>query len=242
MSAPPLKPKPLGAKFKTVREKRMNGKIALAGGGSEKDSRRIDEVFASWIAPNRKILYLPLALRGVRPLNECLKWFKSAFLPLNLTNIEMWTDLSEHPGDELFEFAAVYIGGGNTYSLLAQFLESGFDHCLVTYLSDGGVIYGGSAGAALLGKDIRTVIHLDHNNIGLTETRGLNLARSHAVWVHYQPQDDVLISEYQARYNQSVLGISERAGVVLDNSGMYSAGFDSAYRFDEQGKHEIQKI
>ena len=154
----------------------------------------------------------------------------------------MWTDLFEHQGDELFEFAAVYIGGGNTYSLLAQFLESGFDHHLVKYFSHGGVIYGGSAGAALLGKDIRTVTHIDHNTIGLIETRGLNLARSHAVWVHYQPQDDELIYEYQAKYNQSVLAISERAGVVMDNSGIYAAGFDSAYRFDEQGKHTIRNI
>ena len=220
----------------------MQGRIVLAGGGSEKDSRLIDEVFASWIGPNKKILYLPLALRGARPYNECLKWIKTTFLSLNITNIEMWTDLSEHQSNELFEFASIYIGGGNTYSLLAQFLESGFDRHLVEYASHGGVIYGGSAGAALLGKDIRTVNHIDHNNIGLTETKGLNLVKNHAVWVHYQPQDDELIYEYQGKYNQSLLAISERAGVVLDNSEMYSVGFESAYRFDRQGKHKIQNI
>lgn len=218
----------------------MQEKIALAGGGSAQDSRLIDEVFASWIEPNRKILYLPLALRGIRPFDECLKWIKTTFLSLNITSIEMWTDLSEHQGDELFEFAAIYIGGGNTYSLLAQFLESGFDRHLVAYASQGGVIYGGSAGAALLGKDIRTVSHIDHNHIGLNETKGLNLAKGFAVWVHYQPQDDELIYEYQGKYNQSVLAISERAGVILDNSGMYSVGFESAYRFDRQGKHTLQ--
>jgi len=218
----------------------MQGKIVLAGGGSEKDSRLVDELFASWIEPNRKILYLPLALRGARPFNECLKWLKSTFLPLNIMNIEMWTDLSEHQGDELFEFASVYIGGGNTYSLLAQFLESGFDHHLVEYASHGGIIYGGSAGAALLGKDIRTVNHIDHNNVGLIETKGLNLVNNHAVWVHYQPQDDELIYKYQGKYNQSVLAISERAGVVLDNSEIYSVGFESAFQFDRQEKHRVQ--
>ena len=218
----------------------MQEKIALAGGGSAKDSRLIDEVFASWITPTRKILYLPLALRGMRPFNECLTWIKATFLPLNITNIEMWTDLSEHQGDELFEFAALYIGGGNTYSLLAQVVESGFDRYLIEYASQGGVIYGGSAGAALLGKDIRTVSHIDHNTIGLNETKGLNLANDFAVWVHYQPQDDELIYEYQGQYDQSVLAMSERAGVILDNSGMYSVGFESAYQFDKQGKHTLQ--
>jgi dipeptidase E len=220
----------------------MVGKIALAGGGSEEDSRRIDKVFTSWIKPNGKILYLPLALRGIRRFDECLDWIKATFLPLNIINIEMWRDLSEHQGDELFEFAAIYIGGGNTYSLLAQLLESGFDRHLVKYASHGGVIYGGSAGAALLGKDIRTVSHIDHNNIGLTETKGLNLVKDYAVWVHYQSQDDELIYEYQGKYNQSVLSISERAGVILDHSELYSVGFESAYQFDRQGKHTIQRL
>ncbi|NTV36427.1 MAG: type 1 glutamine amidotransferase-like domain-containing protein [Anaerolineaceae bacterium] len=215
----------------------MPGKIALAGGGNQNDSRLIDEVFASWIEPGRKILYLPLALRGVRPFTECLNWIRAAFLPLNITNIEMWTDLSEHQGDELFDYAAVYIGGGNTYSLLAQCLESGFDRHMVEYVSRGGVIYGGSAGAAILGKDIRTVEHIDQNRIGLIATQGLNIVEGHAVWVHYQPDDDALIHTFVEKYNQSVLAISERAGIVLADSELRSVGFDAAYRFDEHGKH-----
>jgi dipeptidase E len=217
----------------------MQSKIVLAGGGSEKDSRLIDEAFASWITPNQKILYLPLALHGIRPYNECLKWISTTFSPLNITNIEMWTDLSEHQSNELFEFAAVYIGGGNTYLLLRQLLESGFHHHLIEYVSHGGIIYGGSAGAAILGKDIRTVEHIDHNNIGLVETKGLNLAENHAVWVHYQPQDDELIFEFQDKYNHPVLAISERAGIVVDNSEINAVGFDSAYQFDRQGKHRL---
>jgi dipeptidase E len=235
------RPQTVGRYIHDHKDKSMQEKIALAGGGSAKDSRLIDEIFASWIEPNRKILYLPLALRGIRPYEECLKWIKATFLSLNIMNIEMWTNLSEHHGDELLGFAAIYIGGGNTYSLLAQFLETGFDRHLIEYASQGGVIYGGSAGAVLLGKDIRTVSHIDHNNISLNETNGLNLAKDFAVWVHYQPQDDELIVEYQSKYNQSVLAISERTGIILNDSGMYSVGFESAYRFDRQGKHTIQK-
>jgi dipeptidase E len=217
----------------------MQGKIALAGGGSEKDSRLIDEIFASWITPNQKILYLPLALRGIRPYAECLKWIKTTLSPLNITNIEMWTDLSKHQSNELFEFAAVYIGGGNTYSLLGQLLESGFHRHLMDYTSHGGIIYGGSAGAVILGKDIRTVNHIDHNKIGLMETSGLNLANNHAVWVHYQFQDDDLIYEFQNKYHHSILAISERAGIVINNDEINSVGFDPPYLFDEQGKHPV---
>lgn len=218
----------------------MQGKIALAGGGDEKDSHLVDKTFASWIEPNAKILYLPVALRGVRPFNESLNWMKSTFFPFNITNIDMWTDLSEHQDDDLSEIASVYIGGGNTYSLLAEFLESGFDQHLIGYVSQGGIIYGGSAGAAILGKDIRTISHIDRNEIGLTETRGLNLAKGHSVWVHYQnPSDDRLIYEFQDKFNQSVLAISERAGIALENSELKSLGFDSAFLFDKHGKQQL---
>jgi len=217
----------------------MQGRIVLAGGGNERDSRPIDEVFASWLAPHQKILYLPLALRGIRPLEECLNWIRATFLPLKITNISMWADFSGHQADELFEFSAIYIGGGNTYSLLAQCLESGFDRHLMEYTANSGISYGGSAGAALLGKDIRTVSHIDHNYIGLTATKGLNLANGHSVWVHYKPQDDELIIQHQNQHHQTVLAISEKAGVILDDSGLYSAGFESAYLFDERGKRPI---
>ena len=218
----------------------MQGKIVLAGGGNEEDSRLIDKTFASWIEPNGKILYLPVALRGVRPFQDCLEWMKSTFLPFNITNVEMWTDLSEHKGVELSKFVSVYIGGGNTYSLLAEILENGFVHHMIEYVSLGGIIYGGSAGAAILGKDIRTISHVDRNEIGLTETKGLNLAMGHSVWVHYQnPFDDRLIYEFQDKYGQSVLAISERAGIVLENSELKSVGFDSAFLFDKHGKQQL---
>ena len=219
----------------------MKGKIAIAGGGSEKDSRIIDETFSSWIEPNQKILYLPVALRGIRPFDQCLKWMKSTFLSFNITHIEMWTDLSDHTGDELSEFSSVYIGGGNTYSLLAEILKSRFDVHLSQFLTRGGNIYGGSAGAAILGKDIRTIRHIDRNEIGLAETQGLNFLEGFSVWVHYQnPADDRLIYEFQVKHDQSVLAVSERAGIVLENSELKSVGYDTAFLFDVHGKQQLK--
>ena len=112
-------------------------KIALAGGGGANDSRLLDEAFAAWIGPEGKLLYWPLALRGVRPFQSCLEWITAAFAPWGVTRISMWTDLSEHRAGELDEFDAVYIGGGNTFALLAQLRESGFDRHLKAYARRG---------------------------------------------------------------------------------------------------------
>src|SRR6266487_1098212 len=214
-------------------------KIALGGGGGAADSRLLDEVFATWIGSQGKLLYLPCALRGIRPFQSCLEWITTTFAPLKVNQITMWTDLFEHQASELDQFDAVYIGGGNTFALLAELRKSGFEHYLREYVRRGKAVYGGSAGAAVLGRDIRTVNYLDRNEVGLVETKGLDLAKSHAIWVHYQPQDDNLIDVYAHQYQQSVIALSERSGIVIEQGCLRTVGFEPAYRFDGQGKSQV---
>ena len=214
-------------------------KIALAGGGGASDSRPLDEVFASWVGSQGRLLYWPFALRGIRTFDSCLAWITATFGPLNITDITLWTALSDHQADELDQFAAVYIGGGNTFALLAEIREHGFDQILREYARSGRPVYGGSAGAAVLGRDIRTVSHMDQNTIGLMDTTGLDLAGSHSIWVHYRPGDDYRIQAYVHQHHQPVLAISERSGIVIENDGLRPVGFEPIYRFDTQGKVQV---
>lgn len=214
-------------------------KMALGGGGGAADSRLLDEVFVSWIGTQGKLLYLPCALRGIRSFESCLEWIKVTFAAFNITNITMWTDLSEHRAGELDQFDAVYIGGGNTFALLAELRKSGFEHSLKEYICQGKAVYGGSAGATVLGRDIRTVNYLDRNEVGLVEMKGLDVANGHAIWVHYQPQDDDLIHAYVHQYQQPVIALSERSGIVIEDESMRSVGYESAYRFDVQKKSDV---
>lgn len=214
-------------------------KVALGGGGGAADSQLLDEVFAAWIGSQGKLLYLPCALRGIRPFQACLEWITVTFASFHVTNITMWTDLSEHQVSELDEFNAVYIGGGNTFALLAELRKSGFERSLNEYVHLGKAIYGGSAGAAVLGRDIRTVNYIDRNEVGLVEMKGLDLAEGHAIWVHYQPQDDSLIKAYVHQYQQPVIALSERSGIVIEQNNMRTVGFEPAYRFDGHGKAEV---
>lgn len=214
-------------------------KIVLAGGGGAEDSRLLDELFASWIAPQGRLLYLPLALRGIRSFESCLEWITTTFAPFAIHRITMWIDLTEHQASELDEFDAVYIGGGNTYSLLGELIASGFDRHLRVYANRGGIVYGGSAGAVVLGKDIRTISGMDRNEIALTEVNCLNLAEDHSVYPHYAPRDDRFIEAFVQTYQQPVLAIPERSGVVIESGRMRSVGFEPSYRFDHEGKCEV---
>lgn len=217
-----------------------NARLILAGGGDAQDSQPLDELFAAWIGPRGKMLYLPVALEGSgRSYKECLAWIRSVFAPLGISEIEMWVDLGAHDTDELDGFDAVYLGGGNTFGLLAQLRESRFDRGLTQFALRGGAIYGGSAGAIVLGRDITTAAHLDRNEVGLTETGGLDLAVGHAVWCHYQVEDDARIVEYVREKGWPVLAISERGGVAVRRDRLESVGFEPVYRFDEKGKQAV---
>jgi dipeptidase E len=217
----------------------MDGKIILAGGGGAVDSKRVDQLFSSWLNPDEKILYLPIALRGTRPYEECLEWIRTTLQPLGIHKFEMWGDLAEHAPEELSSYQAIYIGGGNTYSLLDQVNRAGFRQAMIDYADTGGILYGGSAGAAILGKDIRTVSHIDNNDIGLSDFSGIDLARGNSIWVHYDPSDIPLIEAYQRETGQSILAISERAGVLVDSSGLYPIGYDPVYLFSEQNRRVL---
>jgi dipeptidase E len=222
---------------------RVEKRLILAGGGDAQDSCPLDELLAAWTGPRGRMLYLPVALEGSgRCYAACLAWIQSIFTPLGCSRIAMWTDLREHTPDELAGFDALYLGGGNTFSLLAQLRESGFDAGLVEFAHQGGAIYGGSAGAIVLGRDIMTCAHLDRNEVGLHETRGLDLLAAHAVWCHYQSTDDPRIAEYVRARGFPVLAISERAGIAVQLGLFASAGFESAYRFDENGKRELPHL
>ena len=161
-------------------------RLILAGGGEAADSVSLDRLFARWAA-NGTVLYWPFALDP--PLDACLEWFGSTYGPLGVRDVVMWHSLDEITDADLNDYAGIYIGGGNTYSLLDAIRRSGAADRLAGYVQSGHVVYGGSAGAIVLGSDIDTARHMDPNDVGLEDTAGLDLVCGYAVWCHYCRDD-----------------------------------------------------
>jgi dipeptidase E len=90
-------------------------RIIFAGGGGASDSVPLDELFARWTA-HGTVLYWPFASHT--PPETCLEWFKSTYAPLGVQEIVMWRSLDEMEGVDLDAYSGIYIGGGNTFSLL----------------------------------------------------------------------------------------------------------------------------
>lgn len=76
----------------------------------------------------------------------------------------------------------VYVAGGNTFYLLKQIRDSGFDDLLTRYVENGVLYAGASAGALIAGLDIEPVSAIDEPEkvSNLASTKGLG-------WVNIVP-------------------------------------------------------
>ena len=206
-------------------------KLFLSGGGDAADSRLLDELFVSNIPADKKsILYIPLAWKsGI--YDGCLKWFTSTFGVLGDFKIEMWTTLDNKTNEDLNDFGAIYIGGGNTYLLLAKLKQSGFDSLLKNFIDSGGIVYGGSAGAIILGNNISTALigqDADENIVGLTDLSGLNLINDFAIQCHFQDNQINEIKAYSVKNKVPIIALPERTGLYIADDQAKVVGYEPA--------------
>ncbi len=215
-------------------------RILFGGGGDAPDSRPLDQIYAAWLGPQARLLYLPTALITRAAMRAGLAWIKSAFAPLGITRIDAWFDLAGKNAGDLLPYSGVYIGGGNTFYLLDQIRKHRLDSALADFILQGRPAYGGSAGAAILARDISSVAHIDEDIVGLSDLRGLDLAFGHMLYCHYIPANDALIRAAVQRTGLPAIGISERSGVRREGEHLYAAGFEPAHVFSGDRKVTFQ--
>lgn len=214
-------------------------RIMLAGGGTAEDSQPLDRVFAAWTGRNSRLLYLPIANPDTASYATGFSWVSSTLEPFGIEQIEMWTSLEGHTAEDFRNIDAIYIGGGNTFLLLTLLKQSGFDQLLPQLATQGKPLYGSSAGAIVLGRNILTAAHIDPNDVAQVDTRGLDLVGGHAVWAHYTEADDPLIYNYIHKYALPVLALSERSGVGVEGSRIVAWGHEPVMRFTHHRKRAI---
>lgn len=215
-------------------------RVIFAGGGGEADSRPLDELFASWVGPEGRLLYLPTALVDLPNFTEGYHWIQSVFAPLGLTKITMWADLSGKTTSDLAQFDAVYIGGGNTFYLLHQLRIHHLVEPLAEFIRNGHPAYGGSAGAIVLSRDITPCTHIDPDIVGLNDLRALDLSVGWSIWCHYTPADDDRIRAYQQAAGAPCAACSERSGVYRLRNHLYAGGYEPVIVFANGERHVVE--
>jgi len=217
-----------------------NNNLFLSGGGDIEDTLILDSEFFSRLPDGAQILYIPVAMdENEISYDACSDWFTkliSRHCSDKEVDYKLWIEKESVPDMNMFD--AVYIGGGNTYYLLKTFRGRGVDVDLRRFIEAGGLVYGGSAGAIVLGKNIATVS--EENTIGFSYDEGLGLLADFSLRCHFTDDGILLLKERSLNFNQSIIAIPETSGIVVGEKVVTVFG-DPITLFVDGKMIEVQK-
>ncbi len=210
-------------------------KLFLSGGGDIEISYSFDRLFFDSLPQNAHILYVPVAMATTTIKREmCFDWFSKLISKHSNSDryldFTMWDDGDVLPN--LHSYDAVYVGGGNTYRLLAVLEKSGMLDVLEKYIRNGGVYYGGSAGAVIVGKSLRTVE--EENLENYSKHDGMNLINNLSIFPHFSDSKEQknIIRNICGNYTLMIAALPENSGLILDERGISVYG--NMYLYEQE--------
>ena len=217
--------------------------IILGGGGHGEQTVITNKLFESLIDSNKPILYIPLAWEHYdEGYQNCKKFLIGEFSNIKHGEIEVIQSADEILDKNLFDYSAIFIGGGNTYKLLKNLKDSGAFEKIKQYTDNGGIVYGGSAGATIFVKDINSNFYMDTNNVDLKDTSGFNSLFGFSLTVHYTNQSEENhkhATEYITKYSmhEPIIALPEEDSLYTDGKIVKIVGTSPWYIFNK-GKNQ----
>ena len=226
-------------------------KLLLCGGGSREQTIDANNKFNEIIDHTKPLLYVPLAMDEIKhPYDGCLEWITEELSSVNIPGIEMVRTFEEFASKNYFDYCAIFIGGGNTFKLLKGIKDSGAFEKLREYINNDGIVYGGSAGAIIFGKDIEAIHIMDSNDAMLKNTLGFNVLNGKSIFAHYTnektPEAHERFKNYLLDYSLSkeeVIALPEEDTIFVDDDGIVILGNKPYYEFIDgvEIKKDIEK-
>ena len=194
--------------------------LILCGGGSGEQNTLANQKLNEIIDHTRPILYIPLAMdENDHPYDSCYEWIQGELANVDIPSIEMVRTFDELASKNLQHYAALFIGGGNTYKLLLGLKQSGAFNRIRNYINNNGIVIGGSAGAVIFGYDINIIESMDSNDVNLTDTKGFDVLSGISIFPHYTNKKSKLTEkENEERLNKftnSIIHFSKSIGKVI---------------------------
>ncbi|KAJ3497095.1 hypothetical protein NLG97_g2171 [Lecanicillium saksenae] len=216
--------------------------IYLGGGGSEVDEANIwDLAFKA----GQRVVIWPFAMPSTR-WQGTQEWVTKSLARFgDFASISLGL---QGPDFGLHDADIVVIPGGNTFRLLDHLQRNGLLPALRNFLDNGGRIYGGSAGALILGTSVAitdsSVGGQDDNIIAdLRGKEGLNVLGGCVSYPHFGVGADNFeghCHRWSQEHNVTVIGMPETCGLQFDPSGRaLNAGPSPAHVFTPDGQRTV---
>ena len=192
----------------------------------------------------------------IKSIKEALSYGSNAFMfytgaPQNTLRVPLDFSLMVKAHDLLNEnidilekdfnnYSAIFIGGGNTYKLLNELKQNNNVDKIKTYLQNGGIVFGGSAGAIIFGKNIDACLLDDGNKIGLEDTEGFNYLNDISLLCHLKKKNCKKNINYLKEYTlqNKLIYLPEDDVLYIHNDKVSLIG-DSKYLFFSNGQEVI---
>lgn len=159
-------------------------KVFLCGGGADMQTVEANKRLNEVIDHSKPCLYIPLAMEA-EMYDSCYEWIQGELCHVDIPTIHMVRSVEELSEKELTAYSFLFIGGGNTFKLLRDIKVSGVFEKIKKYLEQGGVVFGGSAGAIIFGRDLEACSLEDANDVNLQDTDGYDILDGISVLCHY---------------------------------------------------------
>lgn len=226
-------------------------RLLLCGGGSGEQTIDANNKFNEIIDHTKPLLYVPLAMdEDSHPYDGCFDWISSELSSVDIPKIEMVRSFEELANKNYNDYCAIFIGGGNTYKLLKGIKDSGSFDKIVKYIDNGGIIYGGSAGAIIFGYDIDSCLTMDSNDVKLEDTKGFDVLNGKSIFAHYTnektPEAHEKFKKYLLNYSLSkeeVIALPEEDTIFINGDNIVILGNRPYYKFIDgvEIKRDIEK-
>ncbi len=214
-------------------------KVFLCGGGSGEQTTRALMRLNEVIRHDRPCLYIPLAMEEDR-YDSCYQWITGELRSVDIPGIEMVRSAEELARKHLEDYAFLFIGGGNTFRLLAEIKRVNMFEPIREYLRKDGVAFGGSAGAIIFGEDLESCALDDANDVGLRDTRGFDVLNGVSLLCHFTnriPEHDRRSEEYLLRISnhRKIYALPEE-DTLFWNEGQLEEIVGRPYFFFDKGR------
>lgn len=216
--------------------------IYLTGGGDQENFEHLDAHFIDSLCTDAKVLIIPQA-SNEEDYEEVLERIELSFEHPKIDSFELLISPDSMSWEELNQYDAIMIEGGNTFALISAIRESSFFDLLKKYAKNDKTIYADSAGAILLGSDVKTAFlgeDGDEDHHKLQDYRGLDLIEPWAVHAHYEAEDLSELENILYDTGNPIIALAEPAGVLIHDGKIVSLGHAPAELITFSGKETLE--
>jgi len=218
----------------------MQNNIFISGWGDEIQTKEFDRIYKEMLK-GKNILYVPWAFY---PNNywSCKRWINNVFPHNEGYYVYM---IAENDNIDLSyfvdKFDGIYIWWWNTFRLLKLIKKTWFYKVIDKFSKLQKPIYGGSAWAIILWKEINTSPDMNVVKLSLEETYWMDYFDGFSIFCHYNKDYDVEINDYVRNYNIPVIAISEWSWIYTKDSKLFLWWNKEVYIFDKMWKKVLLK-